>query len=104
MDTLGDDLVLLAIGPGGGRVRQADMLKYGVAGSELVRLAAKGLVTITGGRLAVAGEAATGNFELDMALNSIAHAKRPPTPKSWVAKPRRGILDEYLTKLEDAGR
>jgi hypothetical protein len=50
MDTLGDDLVLLAIGPDGGRVRQANMVRYGVAGSELVRLVAKGLVKIDGGR------------------------------------------------------
>jgi len=124
MDTLGDDLVMLAIGTDGGRVRQADMLKYGVAGSELVRLVAKGLVTIEGGRLIVAEPAsgsgsvpgpgpgpgrgpagsATGDLELDAALATIAGRRRPPTPKSWVARPRRGLINGYLTKLATAGK
>src|SRR6185437_2053696 len=120
MDTLGDDLVMLAIDTDGGRVRQADMLKYGVAGSELVRLVAKGLVTIKGGRLIAAGPgsglrsrsgsgassagSATGDLELDMALASIAGRRRPPTPRSWVARPRRGLVNSYLTKLATAGK
>ncbi|HET7014653.1 MAG TPA: GPP34 family phosphoprotein [Streptosporangiaceae bacterium] len=108
MDTLGDDLVMLAIGTDGGRVRQADMLKYGVAGSELVRLIANGLVTIEGGRLIAAEPApagsSTGDLELDTALASIAGRRRPPTPKSWVARPRRGLVNSYLTKLATAGK
>lgn len=113
MDTLGDDLILLAIGPDGGRVRQADTVRYGVAGSELVRLVAKGLVKIDGGRLiavetasggAATASSATGDLELDAALASIAGRGKPPKPASWVGRPRRGLIDGYLTKLETEGR
>jgi hypothetical protein len=41
MDTLGTDLVLLAIDPGKGRIRLETNLRYGLMGSELIRLAAK---------------------------------------------------------------
>jgi hypothetical protein len=105
MDTLGDDLVLLAIGPDGGRVRHASLVKYGLAGSELVRLIAKGLVEIEGGRLVVTEPVdSTGDPGLDAALASIAEARVPPTPKSWVAHPRRGLVNGYVTKLAEAGR
>jgi Golgi phosphoprotein 3 (GPP34) len=114
MDTLGDDLILLSIDPKSGRAREVYVLRYGLAGSELIRLVARGLVTISGGRLVVTGgaatgdaatgDAATGDAQLDAALASIAGARRPPTPKGWVARPRRDITPGYLAKLEAAGR
>ncbi|HEY3907116.1 MAG TPA: GPP34 family phosphoprotein [Streptosporangiaceae bacterium] len=105
MDTLGDDLLLLAIDPKRGRVRAVHLVRYGLMGAELIRLVASELVLIKDGRLVVAEPAtATGDLQLDTALASIADASKPPKPKSWASKPRRGIVTGYLTKLANAGK
>jgi hypothetical protein len=105
MDTLSDDLLLLAIDPNRGRVRAVHLVRYGLIGAELIRLVASELVLIKDGRLVVAESAsATGDLQLDTALASIAGASKPPKPKSWASKPRRGIVTGYLTKLANAGK
>src|SRR5215472_15461057 len=57
MDTLGEDLVLLSLGPDSGRVRTAQKIGYGLMGSELVRLAASGRVDVQARRIIVLGGA-----------------------------------------------
>ncbi len=104
MDTLGDDLTLIAIDPRLGRIREPWLVKYGLAGSELIRLVARGLVKIDGGRLVVPVSTTTGDATLDTALASIAGATRPPTPKRWISKPRPEIVPDYLARLASAGR
>jgi hypothetical protein len=105
MDTLSDDLLLLAIDPNRGRVRAVHLVRYGLIGAELIRLVASELVLIKDGRLVVAESAsATGDLQLDTALASLAGASKPPKPKSWASKPRRGIVTGYLTKLANAGK
>ena len=103
MRTLGEDLVLLSINPRSGRLANATRLRFGLMGSELVRLAASGRVDITGGRIAVLDSGPTGDSELDAALASLAQAGRPPQPKKWVGAPRRKIADAYLARLASAG-
>lgn len=104
MDTLSDDLTLLALDPDRGRIREPWLVKYGLAGSELIRLVARGLVKIDGGRLVAPVSTTTGDALLDVALASIAGAGRPTTPKKWVSKPRNEIVRDYLEKLAEAGR
>ena len=53
MDSLGEDLALLSVSPADGRVITAQKLGFGLMGSELVRLAAAGRLTITAGRVTV---------------------------------------------------
>lgn len=104
VDTFGDDLILLAIDPKGGRVRQSFFVQYGLRGSELIRLIAADLVRLDNGRLTVAGYArgSTGDAELDAALSSIASASRPPGPKDWLRKSERKIVRSYLANLASA--
>lgn len=104
VDTFGDDLILLAIDPKGGRVRQSFFVRYGLMGSELIRLIAADLVRLDNGRLTVAGYArgSTGDAELDAALSSIASASRPPWPKDWLRKSERKIVRSYLANLASA--
>lgn len=104
MDTLGEDLVLLSLGPDSGRVRTAQKIGYGLMGSELVRLAASGRVDVQDGRIIVLGGAPTGHAELDEALASIAASRRPPRAERWVGHPRRDICASYLDRLAAAGR
>ena len=103
MQTLGDDLVLLSINPRSGRLANATRLRFGLMGSELVRLAASRRVDIAGGRIVVLDGGPTGDSELDAALASLAQAGRPPQPRKWVGAPRRKITDAYLARLASAG-
>ncbi|HLK76801.1 MAG TPA: GPP34 family phosphoprotein [Streptosporangiaceae bacterium] len=101
MDQLGDDLLLLAAGSDG-RLAIPAKLRFGLAGSELVRLAAAGRVDIVRGRIVVRDTAPTGNSLLDAALASMG-GSRGPTAKAWVARHRPGLVERYLTRAEAAG-
>jgi hypothetical protein len=103
MDTLGEDLVLLSIRPDNGTIATKSRLGYGLRGSELVRLAATGRVGITGDRIVVLDGQPTGDEELDTALASLAGARRPPRPKTWVGHPGSQIVNTYLARLAATG-
>lgn len=104
VDTLGEDLVLLAIRPGNGKIAARERLGYGLRGSELVRLAASGRVGITGDRIVVLAGGPAGDERLDAALASLARPRRRPLrPKAWVGQPPSGICDAYLARLAAAG-
>ncbi|MBW8806732.1 MAG: GPP34 family phosphoprotein [Catenulisporales bacterium] len=102
MDTLGEDLALLALRPKDGRVGTAK-LGYGLMGSELVRLAAAGRVDIVRDRIVVSDSSPTGDAELDAALASMVAARKPPRPKSWVGSPRRHLDRAYFARLTTSG-
>lgn len=104
MDTLGEDLVLMSLGPDSGRVRTAQKIGYGLMGSELVRLAASGRVDVQAGRIIVLGGAPTGHAELDAAPASIAASRRLPRAGRWVGHPRHDICASYLERLASAAR
>jgi Golgi phosphoprotein 3 (GPP34) len=103
VDTLGEDLVLLAIEPDRGTIAARNRLPYGLRGSELVRLAAGRWVGITGNRIVVLDEGPTGDERLDAALANLARSRRPPQPKVWVGHPGTGICDAYLARLAAVG-
>lgn len=64
MDELGDDLLLIGVSADGTLAIPAK-LRFGLAGSELVRLAAAGRVDIVRGRIAIRDTAPTGDSPLD---------------------------------------
>ena len=103
METLGEDLVLLSIRPDNGTIATKSRLGYGLRGSELVRLAASGRAGITGDRIVVLDGQPTGDEQLDAALASLAGARRPPRPKTWVGHPGSQIVDTYLARLAATG-
>jgi hypothetical protein len=84
MDGLGVDLLLLSARPDGTLAISAN-LRFGISGSELVRLAAARRVGIEGGRIVVLDTTPTGDQLLDEALASMTGGKREPTAKAWVA-------------------
>ena len=102
METLGDDLALLSVAPNG-KIHQGQRLAIALAGSELVRLAERGQVDVADGRIVVREAEPTGDAELDLALASLLQAGRPPKARVWVARPRRGIVEGYLGRLETSG-
>ena len=106
LDSLGYDLVLLSLSPSDGKLTTAQRLGFGLMGSELVRLAAAGRVTIDGGRVevidAAPGQAGQDPF-LDEALASLRRSRRAARAKSWVSRPRRGMAEAYLERLAATG-
>jgi hypothetical protein len=102
METLSDDLILLAIRPNG-VIAAAAKLRYGVSGSELVRLAAMGRVGIERGRIIVLDKSPIGDLLLDDALADMADGTRPPSAKKWVASHRGELVRRYLERLAAAG-
>lgn len=102
METLGEDLVLLAM-THEGKVGVADKLRFGVAGSELVRLAAAQRVDVVDGRIVVLSRSRTGDARLDAALADIERSKRPPKAGAWVARDRPGLVESYLEQLVSQG-
>jgi hypothetical protein len=101
LHSLGEDLLLLSVTPNGaiGVAR----ITIGLAGSELVRLAAAGRVEVVDGQVIVRSAAWTGDPDLDRALHGILTARRPPYARSFVECPRRGIRDAYLARLTGTG-
>src|SRR5258708_17018802 len=102
MDDLGDDLLLLAA-DSGGRLPIPAKLRFGLAGSELVRLAAAGRVEVVRGRIVIRDTSPTGDPLLDEALASMAGRRHGPTARAWVARDRRGLVNRYLARAAAAG-
>ena len=102
METLGDDLVLLAIRPNG-VIGAAAKLQYGLSGSELVRLAALRRIDIERGRIVVLDEAPTDDVLLDEALASMDGGGQSLTAKEWVTRNRDELVRRYLERLATAG-
>jgi Golgi phosphoprotein 3 (GPP34) len=102
MDELGNDLLLLGARPDG-TLALSPKLRYGLSGSELVRLAAAGRVDIVRSRITILNTAPTGDPLLDEALASMTIGRRSPTAKTWVARLRPGLVEGYLVRAEAAG-
>jgi Golgi phosphoprotein 3 (GPP34) len=102
MDELGDDLLLLAANSDGTLTVPAK-LRFGLAGSELVRLAASRRVDIVRGRIVIRDPTPTGDLLLDDALASMTGGGRNPAAKAWVARHRPGLVGRYLARAEAAG-
>ena len=102
METLGEDLILLAVRPNG-NIGAAAALRFGLSGSELVRLAAARRVDVVKGRIAVLDTTPTGDPLLDAALPTMeGRGGRQPTAKAWVQRTRQGLVQGYLDRLTAA--
>ncbi|WP_034262721.1 GOLPH3/VPS74 family protein [Actinospica robiniae] len=100
----GRGIVLLALAPNG-RLIVWDRLRFALAGSELVRLAAAGRIDLVDGRIEVlaAAESDPGDEMLRVALDSIRRAEAAPRVEAWVSGRGQGIVDAYLASLDAAG-
>jgi hypothetical protein len=102
MKTLGEDIVLLAIKPDG-RLREWNRLRFALAGSELVRLAAAHKVAVVDDRIMVTDPGPLDDALLTAALGDMVRSKRPPKATAWVAGRRQHVVDAYLAGLDAAG-
>jgi hypothetical protein len=103
METLGEDIVLLAIKPDG-HLSAWDKLRFALAGSELVRLAAARKIEIAGKRIVLVDSGPVADPFLAAALAEIRGSKRPPRATEWVTRHgRQRLVDAYLGHLVDTG-
>jgi hypothetical protein len=105
MNTLAEDLLLVAIDPGNGLMRCRAHIAYGLMGAELTELAVAGRIERAADPIVVANsvDLATGDPDLDAALGALAGARRPLKVRRWVSRPRRSIVNSYLDRLIAAG-
>jgi hypothetical protein len=101
VDWLSEDLLLLALDAGRGRLGRTYMISYGLMGAELVRLAACGRIDIVDDQVVVRSPSPTGDADLDAALARIGEPTTSPWPDEWV--PRPGITSRYLERLMATG-
>jgi hypothetical protein len=101
VDWLGEDLLLLALDAGRGRLGRVYVISYGLMGAELVRLAACGRIDIVDDEVWVRCPAPTGDADLDAALARIGEPATPPWPDEWVPRPQ--ITSGYLERLMATG-
>jgi len=102
MQSLGEDIVLLAIRPDG-RLSNWDKLRFGLSGAELVRLVAAQKVELRDKRIAVVDPSPPDDAFLAAALADMRGAKRAPKAADWVAKRGQSLVDAYLAHLTAAG-
>jgi hypothetical protein len=103
MQSLGEDIVLLAVKPDG-HLSAWDKLRFALAGSELVRLAAARRVEVVDKRIVVLDSGPVEDPFLDAALADIGRSKRPPRATDWVTRHgRQRLVDEYLAHLTETG-
>ncbi|HEY7145917.1 MAG TPA: GPP34 family phosphoprotein, partial [Streptosporangiaceae bacterium] len=69
MDTLAEDLLLLLIQPESGLIANARRIDFGLAGAELVRMAAHGRIDIVQGYIVLRDPSPTGDPLLDISLD-----------------------------------
>ncbi|MGO9080662.1 MAG: GOLPH3/VPS74 family protein [Streptosporangiaceae bacterium] len=99
MDSLPEDLVLLSLRHGHGRIPHPARLGHALTGAELVQLAERGHVDIRGERVLVTDPTATGDPGLDEALGELVRLGLPPLTRWWIEHPRPEITDGYLGRL-----
>jgi len=87
-----------------GWIASAVQVDHGLMGSELVRLAAAGRISVAADRVIVVDRGPCGDAALDAALDSMAAARREVQPRSWVGRPRRGIQCLPHRPAETRGR
>ncbi len=93
MDKLSDDLLLLAVSVSRvPDVRFGFWLEFGLAGAELVRLAAAGRVSIERGRITVRSTEPTGDALLDEALARTPRVRFREPAKNWIEYRPTGSL------------
>jgi hypothetical protein len=102
MQTLGEDILLLAIQQNGS-VAAGEKIHLALAGSELVRLAALRRIEVVDGRIVVVDPTPTQDPLLDATFAGIQDSKRPALAKDWVTRRQPRMTRDYLDRLAASG-
>lgn len=101
--TLGDELLLLAIDPHGGRIRVARRLGIALRLAELLDLVQAGRIEVLPGTgvVNVRDTTRTADRRLSNTLRRLRSSSPAPTVATWIASTPPGLVREYLSRLED---
>jgi Golgi phosphoprotein 3 (GPP34) len=104
MDTLAEDLYLLACDEATGRPRiPATYLDLGLGGALLLDLALRGRMALVDGHVTVVDRTPVGDALLDDALATVAAAGKAHGPEHWVDALARGTRSAVQRRLVAAG-
>ena len=102
---LAEELLLLALEDGSGRVSSAASasLGFGLAGAVLMELTLRERLGMTEGRIVVVDPSPTGDGVLDPALQEIRSSRKPRSAQHWVSKlggqsPKDRVTDQLLER------
>ncbi|MFE3517662.1 GPP34 family phosphoprotein [Streptomyces sp. NPDC059166] len=101
--TLGDELLLLAVGTGRRRprIRSENRLRAALRASELVELHLTGRIAFGPRRIEVLGTESVEDRRLDNILLSLGRTVPPPSFREWLGTAPQSLVSEYYSRLED---
>ncbi|WP_194921531.1 GOLPH3/VPS74 family protein [Catenulispora rubra] len=99
--TLGEGLLLLAVHPRNGRVRNVERMSPALRAVELIELSLAGRVAVEQGRIVTKDPSSVGHRLLDHSLSSLSTEAKPPKVEVWLrGKPAEaGTLGQYIALL-----
>ncbi|ACU74057.1 hypothetical protein Caci_5198 [Catenulispora acidiphila DSM 44928] len=102
--TLGEDLLLLAIHPRSGRIRNVERMSPALRAVELLELSLAGRVAVEEGRIATKDASPVGHRLVDHALHSLSSEAKPPKVEEWLRGQRasgesEAALGQYVALL-----
>jgi hypothetical protein len=107
METLAEDLLLLALDDDNGTVswQRANALQYGLGGALLMDLALLERIDSVDGQIVPVDQSPTGDEALDTALETIRASASSHDPKHWVKKlgSQKGIQEHLARRLVARG-
>lgn len=106
-ETLGADLLLVAVNPRTGRIWTIERIGFALRAVELIELTLAGRVALAGERITVRDPEPLGEPRLDEALETARMWVSGPTVDEWLrersAESGPGIVRRYLDSLVDEG-
>ncbi len=100
---LREDLVLLSVEPRWNRIADPVFLRYGLRGAELLMLAAARRIDFGGSHVTVLSAEPTRDVLADRCLAGLVASPRPHGARWWINAGRPEIVDEYVSRLAEAG-
>ena len=99
--TLGEDLLLLAVHPRNGRVRNVERMSPALRALQLIELSLAGRVAVEQGRIATKNPLPVGHRLLDNSLSSLSAEAKPPKVEAWLRgkSAEAGALGQYIALL-----
>jgi hypothetical protein len=101
--TMGDELLLLAVGTGRRhpRIRSESRLRIALGASELAELCLAGRISFGARRIEILDSRSVEDRRLNNTLRSLRTTTPPPGLHDWLRLTPRSLTTEYLSRLED---
>ncbi|MER5896112.1 GPP34 family phosphoprotein [Streptomyces sp. NPDC001876] len=101
--TMGDELLLLAVGAGRRhpRIRSESRLRIALSAAELAELCLAGRIAFSTRRIEILDPAPVEDRRLNNVLLGLGRTVPPPSLHDWLRLTPRSLITEYFSRLED---